>query len=78
MKMQNFNWLQMKIREKGVLWCTQDGLRFLSCYKRVKCWKKAFRNFKKVSEIQGIQLFEDFQQEKDIHILVRGLKKLTN
>ena len=78
MKMQNFNWLQMKIREKGVLWCTQDGLRFQSCYKRVKCWKKAFRNFKKVSEIQGIQLFEDFQQEKDIHILVRGLKKLTN
>ena len=57
MKMQNFNWLQMKIREKGVLWCTQDGLRFLSCYKKRK---KAFRN-SKVSEIQGIQLFEDFQ-----------------
>ena len=42
----------MKIREKGVLWCTQDGLRFVSCYKLLNVGKK-------LSEIQNFQRFKE-------------------
>ena len=42
--------------EKTVSWCTQEGVCFLYCYKRVKVREKENQNF---SKIHKIQLLED-------------------
>ena len=49
--MENFNRLQIYIREKSVSWCTHERVRFLSCYKRVKGWKKENQNFQRFKEL---------------------------